>query len=132
MVDEIVNQQYCNAPSQQTSVQVLPDAQAVKSWEAARGVSLTQTPLPAGPFAIVDLGQRSSGGYGIAVSRRAGLKQDVLVLKATTFAPGPDETTAQVITSPCALVRLPAVAFSSLRLIDQSGAVRASTAVPGR
>lgn len=127
-VEEVMNQTQCNAPGEQPGVQLLPDAAAVRNWEAARGVALTGgTPLPAGPYAVVDLGQRRTGGHGIAVSRQAGLKGGVLVLKATTFAPRADQAVTQALTSPCALVRLPRLGFDSLQVLDQSGRVLAST-----
>jgi hypothetical protein len=129
VVAEVANDSQCNAPDDHITVQLLASAQAVAAWQAGRGIKLPGTEvLPEGRYVAVDLGQRSSGGYGVAVSRVAGFKEGLLVLKATTFAPAADAMNAQVITSPCSLVRLPAVEFQSLRLIDQTGKVRASTA----
>lgn len=131
LVAEVGNSNQCNAPNGQTAIQLLPTEQAAVAWQAARGIQLAAAgELPPGRYVAVDLGQRSSSGYGLAVSRQAGLNDGVLVLKATTFAPAPDAMNAQMITSPCALVRLPAVEFSSMRLIDQTGKVRASSTGP--
>lgn len=129
LVSEVSNESQCNAPDDRTTVQLLATPEAVQAWQAARGIDLLAgLTLPPGRYVAVDLGQRSSGGHGLAVSRQAGLKEGVLVLKATTFAPRADEMSTQAITSPCALVRLPAIDFQTLRLIDQTGKVRASTA----
>lgn len=127
IVSEVDSDSYCNAPGDASALTLLADSAAVKAWEASRGVSLSgEGELPAGPYVVVDLGQRSSGGYGIAVSRQAGLKDDILVLRATVFEPSPGGMSTQAITSPCSLVRLPQMSFASLRLIDQTGKVRAS------
>lgn len=131
LVAEAANDSQCAAPNEQTTIQLLASAQAVADWQAARGIKLEGTgDLPAARYVAVDLGQRATGGYGLAVSRQAGLKDGVLVLKATTFAPAADAANAQVITSPCSLVRLPAIEFSSMRLVDQTGKVRASSSGP--
>ncbi|WP_428309851.1 protease complex subunit PrcB family protein [Hydrocarboniphaga sp.] len=131
LVSEVANSTLCNAPNEQTTMQLLPTAQAALAWQAARGVQLVgANELAEGRYVAIDLGQRGSGGYGLAVSRQAGLNDGVLVLKATTFAPAPDAMNVQMITSPCALVRLPANEFGSMKMIDQTGKVRASSAGP--
>lgn len=122
IVSEVASASQCRATGKEASLKLLRDGAAVKAWEASRGLSLTgRTELPKGPYVAIDLGSRPTAGYGIAVSRQAGLRDDVLVLKATVFEPQPGAITAQVITSPCALVRIPVVDFKSMRLIDQSG-----------
>jgi hypothetical protein len=131
LVAEVANDSQCGAPNEQTTLQLLPGPQAVTDWQRARGIKLEGTgDLPAARYIAVDLGQRGTGGYGLAISRQAGLKDGVLVLKATTFAPAADAMSAQVITSPCSLVRLPAIEFTSMRVIDQTGKVRASSTGP--
>jgi hypothetical protein len=129
LVSEVVNDSQCNAPDANTTIQVLKNADGVAAWQTGRGINLLGiTELPDSLYVAVDLGQRKSAGHGLAVSRQAGLKNDVLVLKATTFMPRSTDATAEVMTSPCALVRLPEVKFESLRLINQTGKVLASTA----
>ncbi|WP_299693045.1 protease complex subunit PrcB family protein [Hydrocarboniphaga sp.] len=129
LVTEVANSSQCNAPDEQTRIALLPSAQAAADWQAARGIQLPgAADLPPGRYVAVDLGLRTTAGYGLAVSRQAGLNDGVLVLKATSFAPAVDAISAQVMTSPCALVRLPAIEFNSMRLIDQSGKLRGSAA----
>lgn len=131
LVAEVGNSNLCNAPNEQTTMQLLPTAQAAAGWQAARGVQLADAAeLTPGRYVAVDLGLRSSAGYGLAISRQAGLNGGVLVLKATTFAPAADAMSAQMITSPCALVKLPAVEFDTMKMIDQTGKVRASSSGP--
>lgn len=127
IVSEVDSDSYCNAPGEASTMTLLADSAAVKAWEATRSVSLSgEGTLPAGPYVVVDLGQRNSGGFGIAVSRQAGFKNDILVLRATVFEPSAGGVSTQAITSPCSLVRLPQMSFASLRLIDQNGKLRAS------
>ncbi len=130
VVSEVNSSSLCNAPGEASQLTLLKDGAAVKAWESSRGVSLTgATVLPVGPYVVVDLGVRSSGGYGIAVSRQAGMRKGTLTLSATVFEPAADAMSTQALTSPCALVRLPVVDFQTLKLIDQRGKVRATLAV---
>lgn len=129
-VAEVGRAQSCGTEGEVARVQLLPDAVAVRAWESQRGIQFSGIAgeLPAQPYAIVEMGQRSSAGYGIAVSRQAGLKDGILLLKATFIAPRAGAMTAQVITSPCALVSLPKVEYGEVRVIDQTGKLRASSA----
>lgn len=127
-VSEVRRSLHCNSESADAGVSLFADLDATRAWETARGLTLIGSqPLPPGPYAVIEMGQRNTGGYGLAVSRLAGRRGDVLILKATFIAPGPDRMVTQMLTSPCVLVSLPQAYYSAVEVIDQSGVERAST-----
>lgn len=128
-VYEIRRASICNGSGSDAAVELLQDAAAVKAWQDARGIDLIGSkPLPAGPFAVVDHGTRTTGGYGLAVSRRGRLREGALKLTASFLSPKPDEIRPYALTSPCVLVKLPAGSYSSVEVVDPSGRRRAVTA----
>lgn len=122
----------CGSLEPETRIHRFASAEAYRSWAAARGLVLPQTDaLEPARYALIELGQRSSGGYGLAVSRQADRRGDTLRLRATFIEPGPDALVTQALTAPCALVRLPvgedAREEARIELYDQTGALRAAT-----
>lgn len=132
-VQEISRLPQCNSTGREPSVEVFTDPAALKTWEDARGVKLVPAniDLPAGNYAIAEMGERNTGGYALVVSRTAAAKDDALFVKASFLVPGNAEVATQVVTSPCSLVRLPIRSYSRVLLLDQSNTVRASWAAPG-
>lgn len=118
----------CGSAQPETRIQRFASAEAYRSWAAARGLALPQTEaLAPGSYALVEMGQRRSGGFGLAVSRQAERRGATLRLRATFIEPGPDAMVTQALTAPCVLVRLPEEADTTARieLYDQTGALRA-------
>ena len=124
-VSELARSAQCNTASESAAIQRFADAASLMAWQQQRGVALVTGSLPQGPFALVEMGQRATGGYGLAISRLAGRRGDTLILKATFIAPPADAMSTEALTSPCVLVSLPADAGGSLELLDQAGNVRA-------
>jgi len=121
-VSEVARSSQCATPGADAQVTRLADAAAVQAWQQARGIELA--PLPRGPFALVEMGERPTGGYGFAISRIAGRRGDALVLHATFVAPRADDMTTQALTQPCVLVSIPD-GYSEILLLDQDGRQRA-------
>lgn len=114
---------YCNTPGEAARAALLPDAAAVLEWQAARGITLVDgESLAAGPYALVEMGLRSTGGYEVTVSPDATLRGDEVVLQATFSVPAPGSLRTQALSSPCALVRLPAGRYATVDVRDRSGA----------
>lgn len=129
-VEEVARANVCHTVTGESDLTLLPDLGALKAWAASRGVDLvssTGKPLPETPYAIVEFGQREHSGYAVAVSRQAGLRSGTLVLKATFFEPQPGRWASADPSSPCVMVSLPALEYSGIKLLDQSGQVRAAT-----
>lgn len=123
-VEELRRSQQCASPDGVTRVHLFKNLAAVRDWEAQRGITLLgDEPLPKVSYAVVELGLRDRSGAGLAISRNAGRKQDLLLLKATFFEPAADA--ASVVTAPCALVRLPRAEYSGVAVYDQAGQLRA-------
>ena len=122
-VSEVARSQQCNSEGQETRLSLLPDPGAVAAWQQQRGVDLGAR-LPQGPFVLVEMGERNSGGYGIAISRLAGRRGDTLTLRGTFIAPAADDIATQAITSPCVLVSLPREGYGAVEIVDQDGRLR--------
>lgn len=123
----------CNSTGRESSLELFTDTAAITAWEEARGVKLTPAAgeLPPGTYVIAEVGERNTGGYSLAISRSAAIKEDVLYLKASFLVPGNAGMVTQVVTSPCSLVLVPTRQYGKALLLDQSNKVRASWVAPG-
>lgn len=130
-VDEIRRLAQCGAVGDATAVTLLDDEAALRDWQAARGVDLIGAApgglLPPGPFAVVDHGSRATGGYGLAISRRAERDGRRLLLTASFFSPGAGDAPLPVASSPCVLVRLPPGLYDTVSVVDPAGKRRAQS-----
>lgn len=130
MVEEVVRANVCGTAGGESEVTVLPDAGSLRAWAAQRNVELTTTtgkPLPDAPFAVVEFGQRPNSGYGLAISRQAGMNGSDLVLKGTFFEPTQGRWASDEPSSPCVIVSLPPREYGIVHVVDQTGRVRAGT-----
>jgi hypothetical protein len=130
MVEEVSRADACGTAGGESEVTVLPDLASLKAWGASRNLELASTtgkPLPATPYAVVEFGQRPNSGYGLAVSRQAGTRGADLLLKATFFEPTQGRWASDVPSSPCVIVSLPPREYRTVRVLDQTGKVRAGT-----
>ena len=126
-VREVGRSLQCNTPGPEPHAQLLDDGAAAWSWQKSRGINLAgRESLGDSPYAVVETGAKHTGGYGLAVSRAAALQGDLVILNATFISPGENSMVTQALTSPCALVELPAGRYRSIEVRDPSGAVRAS------
>lgn len=130
MVQEVARANVCGTAGGESVVTLLPTLGALQTWVAGRAVELvplTGQPLVEAPYAVIEFGQRPNSGYGLAVSRQAALKGNELLLRATFFEPTQGRWSSAEPSSPCVAVALPAGEYQHVRLIDQSGHVRAGT-----
>lgn len=126
-VREVGRSLQCNSPDERTRAHLLPDAQAVLQWQESRSLALAGPEMLAqGPYALVEMGLRPTGGYGLAISRAAVLRGDLVILNATFVSPAPGSLRTQALTSPCVLVALPAGRYRSIEVQEPTGVVRAS------
>jgi hypothetical protein len=124
---------YCNTPDAEARAALLSDAAAVLAWQAGRGITLLDAgPAAPGPYALVEMGVRSTGGYDVTVSSDATLRGDVVMLRATFSVPAPGSLRTQALSSPCVLVRLPPGRYATVEVRDRAGALRARGGVLAR
>lgn len=117
----------CGTTDNQIRVQLFLTKDEAKQWERSRNLSLLK---PGGgnlAYALVDMGQQPSGGYGVLVSRKAEMSGDMLTLKATLIQPEPDQIVPLEPTNPCALIALPQGDYKQVEVKDQNGQVIATT-----
>ncbi len=130
LVLEAARANVCGTAGGESTVAVMPDLPSLQAWAEGRGielVSVTGKALPESPYAVVEFGQRPNSGYGLAVSRQAAMKGADLMLKATFFEPTQGRWSSDQPSSPCVMVTLPQREYRSVRLVDQTGKVRAGT-----
>jgi hypothetical protein len=123
-VESVGRSQHCGTDGSAARVTLFADAAAVLAWQASRNLQLlTERPLDL-PHAVIELGARSTGGHGLAVSHAAGRRGDVVFLRVTTFSPAAAVSDAAGRpTAPCSLVRLPQGPWSGIEVYDQSGTI---------
>lgn len=127
-VSEVGRSQLCTAEDENARVQIFDSPAAVIDWQERTGIRLAEfKDLELGRHALIEMGQRHTGGYGIAVSREARVSGDRLQVYATFFSPGAGSMRTQMITSPCVLVHLPEGPYVGVEVYDQTGARRASS-----
>lgn len=132
-VREVGRSLQCHAAADGAAAVILPDLQAVLDWETSRAIQLAPSEsLLQAPYALIEMGLKPTGGYGLAVARAAVLRGELLLLQATFVAPAPGSIVTQAQSSPCVLVELPAGRYSSVEVKDQAGEVRASGVVVPR
>jgi len=125
-VREVARSGYCNTPGDAPRVQLLAGAQAVMDWQRARGTALAAAEqLAPATYAVVEHGARSTGGYGITVTRGE-VRGELAVLQVTFVAPAPGAMTTQALSAPCVLVQLPPGSYAGVEVRDAAGALRAT------
>lgn len=121
-VVEVFRSTQCGTQEDAPQLRWLPDRAAVEALSLAVPTSALSG---AGAYVLVEMGMQSSGGYQLAVSRKASREGDRLTLYATFLSPPEGAMVTMALTSPCVLVSLPPLAIRRVELVDQSGAVRA-------
>lgn len=130
LVEEVARADVCGTAGGESVVTVLPSLGALQAWATGRQITLvssTAKALPESAYAVVEFGQRPNSGYGLAVSRQAGTNGADLMLKATFFEPQPGRWANDAPSSPCVMVSLPPREYGKVRVLDQTGKVRAGT-----
>lgn len=127
-VQEVARTQQCGSFGEDSRVTLFRDLEALKAWEVGR-VSLSEgRELADAPYVLVEMGQRWSQGYGIAVSRAARLRSDgLLTLNATFIEVSPGTYATPTTVAPCVLLKLPKNEYRVAEVRDQSGRVRVSS-----
>ena len=129
-VQEVARSNDCATAGGESVVTLMPTLGSLQAWAAERKVELvllTTQSLAEARYAVIEFGQRPNSGYGLAISRQAALRGDELLLRATFFEPTHGRWSSAEPSSPCVVVLLPAGEYGSVRLIDQSGEIRAGT-----
>ena len=101
-----------------------------RSWYG-RIMSLRMNPPPA-PVVdfsregvlLIAMGQRPSAGYGLSLEGETTVRDGVLAVRVDWREPQPGYRQAQVVTSPCLLLKVPAAAFTRIQVLDREDRVR--------
>ena len=127
-IHELARSSQCGTQGEKSLVTVFPDATEFRQWQDQRGIKLIEgDAMPAGPYALIEMGQRPTGGYGVAISRKGGVRRDLVVLRGTFIAPDAGTVLPQVVTSPCVLVDLPSGFSRGVVVFNQDGDIQATS-----
>lgn len=127
---------YCGGDASHPSADWITDPEGLN--RVSQRLTMQQIPptdLPQVKFSqegvlLIAMGQRPTGGYRLALgSEPVEIKADTLKVPVTWTEPTPGYAQIQVITNPCLLLKLPAVSFERIRVVDQHGQVRIETQV---
>jgi len=123
--------QQCHTAGPEPQVALFAGLAALNAWQQERGVDFAAgRALPDAPYAVIEMGAKPTGGYGIAVSRGGVLRGDLVILQANFIGPPEGAATAQMLTSPCVLVRLPPGRYALAEVQDPDGTARARGGAP--
>lgn len=126
----------CGTDVQQPTVQWITDAQQLRQrYQQLAGQSPTKPTAPVIDFAresvlLIGMGQHPTGGYLLNYQQQP-IRYDgeILAVEVSWQEPLPGYKQAQVLTSPCLLLRLPKVEVERVRVLDQEQQVRLDAAV---
>jgi hypothetical protein len=95
-------------------------------------------PLPAIDYEhegvlLIRMGRKATGGYGIELaSDKVYVRDRTAIVTTRWIEPAKDAVLTQIITSPCLMIKLAKVGYTSIQVVDQKGLVRAETSVEMR
>jgi hypothetical protein len=78
---------------------------------------------------LIRMGRKPASGYGIELaSKQIVLRDQTAIVTVRWIEPARDAILAQMITSPCMLIKLAKGNYTAIRIVDQTGTVRAEVA----
>jgi hypothetical protein len=119
-VDIVSYRRSCDTQDESSRVTLLPDAAAVRAWQAANDLVLVQGELAERPYALIEIGVRAGHHEGFAVSRAGGRRGDTAYVKITSLVTAARNASEPAPSAPCALVGLPPGPWARVRVIDQT------------
>ncbi len=128
---------HCGAEDEGTSARWIPTEGALHAALISTG-GLGEGSPPRIDFeregvVLVSMGQRRTGGFALTLAdSKVAIVNGVGTMVIAFEEPPPGAMVTQVLTSPCLLVRIPKSGIRELRVVDTSGAIRATVAVPFR
>jgi hypothetical protein len=77
---------------------------------------------------LVRMGRKPTSGYGIELaSKEVDVQNQTAVVKVRWIEPARGAILAQMITNPCLMIKIAKGSYTSIRVVDQNGIVRAET-----
>ena len=116
---------------ERTTVVWIADAEAWRSWHGR--ITSARLPAPSPPAVdfsregvlVLAMGSRSTAGYGLSLAEKSAVvREGVLTVRVDWSEPPPGALLAQVMTSPCLLMKVPTAPFDQIRVVDQQGRMR--------
>jgi hypothetical protein len=77
------------------------------------------------------MGTQATGGFGLELASTTAIVQKaVATVQVQWRRPAPDRFVTQAITSPCLLLKLPKAGIDTIKIVDQTGSLRAQIQLP--
>lgn len=117
----------CDTPTEASRMHIFDNAEALLASPLAANLQAQSMSLRSdASFAVIEQGQRRTGGYSLELRRKAEVDEaGTLTLKADWIEPAPDRMQIQILTSLCVLVELPQQPYERAQLLDATGNPRA-------
>ena len=124
----------CQPPSQLAGARLIPAAEAQSLLAAGDNNTLggpkNTTVLSAGRYLRVDMGMKPTSGYRLVpLDREVKVSDGAAQIKLDWIKPAADSVTAQVITHPCLVLKLPEGDYQRVELLDATGDLRHSVSI---
>jgi len=118
--------------SDDPKIDLIADSQALRQWWrplGARSLPATAVPtvldeidLEKNILLIISMGTRPTSGYGIRLAEDVATVEGMSLSVRTVWqSPEAGLLVAQVLTSPCTAIRVPAAPYKQVRIMDQNG-----------
>jgi hypothetical protein len=76
------------------------------------------------------MGQKPTGGYRIELaSKQVDVKEQTATVTVNWIEPARDAILTQMITSPCIMIKMTRGSYTTVRVVDQNGVIRAETRI---
>ena len=132
-VQELFSSLHCQATGKQFQAHWVREpgqAEAIAGWPRTPGSThggslLTWEPQQESRLWI-HMGQKPTGGYSLHLARsEAGIENGVATVQVEFRHPPADAFVAQVLTSPCLVLKIGGADFHTIHIQDQDGEIRA-------
>ncbi len=136
-VSDLAQSQQCQSPHTQYDITVVEEPER---WDTLFSQQFASGRLPApevpdidlslNQIVIIDLGQKSTTGYGVARSQEsATIENGVLTITVEITSPDTKMMHAQMMTHPCLALKVPKGDYKKISIVDQQGLVLAEVSV---
>ena len=125
---------HCGAAQDNAAMaQIMNAEELTKAYERMRGRFVGGAAMEPAPVnfdrevvLLIDMGQRRTAGYALTLAHETvKVTGQTAHLRVAWVEPPPEAMVAQVLTSPCVLVKFPRAGLSAVRVVDQDDRLRA-------
>ncbi len=133
LVEALYRSAHCGAPDTDPVATHLANAETLaRTYASVRRLAVNDGAKPPvvdftrNAALLVNMGTRPTSGYALSLAdNSARIVADRLEVVLDWQSPPPGAVVAQVLTSPCLILRIPRDGFREIRVLDRAGVVKA-------